>query len=47
LRRIGLSVRQLAVPRVPFRANEIALIRSDLLPSGAVYTVLARSRLGA
>lgn len=45
LRRVGSAVRQLAVPRVDFTAGELALIRSDLLPSGAVYTVLATSRL--
>lgn len=46
LRRVGSAVRALSVPRVGFVAREIALIRSDLLPSGAVYTVLATSRLG-
>ena len=46
LRRVGSAVKQLAVPRVAFIASEIALIRSDLLPSGAVHTVLATSRLG-
>jgi RNA 2',3'-cyclic 3'-phosphodiesterase len=46
LRRLGSAVKQLAVPRVDFTAGELALIRSDLLPSGAVYTVLATARLG-
>lgn len=46
LRRVGSAVTQLAVPRLDFTARETALIRSDLLPAGAVYTVLATARLG-
>jgi RNA 2',3'-cyclic 3'-phosphodiesterase len=46
VRRLGSAVKQLAVPRVDFEAGELALIRSDLLPSGAVYTVLASALLG-
>jgi 2'-5' RNA ligase len=47
LRRLGTAVSSLSVPRLDFTAGEVALIRSDLLPSGAVYTVLAASRLGS
>ena len=47
LQRLGSAVRALSVPRMDFTAEEVALIRSDLLPSGAVYTVLATSRLGS
>jgi 2'-5' RNA ligase len=47
LQRVGKAVRALAVPRIGFTAAEVALIRSDLLPSGAVYRVLASSRLGS
>jgi 2'-5' RNA ligase len=46
LARLGPAVRALSVPRVGFTAGEVALIRSDLLLSGAVYTILATSRLG-
>jgi RNA 2',3'-cyclic 3'-phosphodiesterase len=46
LRRLGAAVRALPVPRVDFVAEEVALIRSDLMPSGAVYTILSRARLG-
>ena len=45
LRRLGSAVSALQVPRVALVANEVALIRSDLLPSGAVYTILARAPL--
>jgi 2'-5' RNA ligase len=45
-RRVGLAVRALSVPRVDLTASEIKLIRSELMPSGPVYTDLATSRLG-
>ncbi len=46
LRHLGSAVRALPVPRVEFVAGEVALIRSDLMPSGAVYTILSTARLG-
>ncbi len=44
-RRLGLAVRGLAAARVDWIAREIALIRSDLQPAGAVYTRLAAAPL--
>lgn len=39
------SVAALGVCPVPFTVDEVALYRSDLLPTGAVYTRLASARL--
>ena len=46
LRRLGQAMRGLAVPATAFTAGSVALIRSDLRPTGAVYTTLAALTLG-
>lgn len=38
---LGEATRKLTVPQVEFTAEEIAVMRSDLQPTGAVYTRLA------
>ncbi len=42
---LGTAVRGLVVPTVEFTAIEIALIRSNLRPEGAIYTHLATAPL--
>ena len=46
LRRLGQAMRGLAVPATAFAAESVALIRSDLRPTGAVYTTLTALTLG-
>jgi len=44
-RSLGEATRGLVVPQVRFTAEEIAVMRSDLQPAGAVYTRLAAAPL--